>query len=209
MTEAIDAVAHDPSARFVAGGTTLVDLMKCGVEEPGRLVDITDLPGLGAIETDDSRLRVRAMDGENRGHAVLGTSDACIATNLVQSTVPAGWITGIDTSRAMQMPGVLAVLTHDNVPRLTPKGNFPSGFGRRALRPYRTSGSGSPASRSAWSWPKSRSRPAMLPAAFRSPTRPRLSPSTTPTRKRGVPPPETPNAVRVRPPAAVVSREGC
>ena len=61
MTDAIDAVAHDPSARFLAGGTTLVDLMKCGVEEPGRVVDITDLPGLDAIEADDSRMRVGAL----------------------------------------------------------------------------------------------------------------------------------------------------
>lgn len=147
---AIDAVAHDPSARFLAGGTTLVDLMKCGVEEPERVVDITDLPGLDGIEADGSRLflgalvhmsdvieqpavkerwpavaealskgasqqlrnmatiggnllqRTRcsyfrdpvftacnkrdpgsgcaALDGENRTHAVLGTSEHCIAT---------------------------------------------------------------------------------------------------------------------------------
>jgi len=55
---AIDTVAHDPAARFLAGGTTLVDLMKCGVEQPGRVVDITDLPGLDRIEATDSRLYV-------------------------------------------------------------------------------------------------------------------------------------------------------
>ncbi|PZQ10195.1 MAG: FAD-binding molybdopterin dehydrogenase [Ancylobacter novellus] len=42
--DAIQAVAGDPQARFIAGGTNLVDLMKYDVERPGRLVDITRLP---------------------------------------------------------------------------------------------------------------------------------------------------------------------
>lgn len=147
---AIDAVAHHPAARFLAGGTTLVDLMKCGVDAPELVVDITDLPGLDTIEADRSCLylgalarmsdvaehpavragwpvvsqalwkgasqqlrnmatiggnllqRTRcshfrdptypacnkrdpgsgcaALEGENRSHAVLGTSEHCIAT---------------------------------------------------------------------------------------------------------------------------------
>src|SRR2546421_13056471 len=32
-----------PDARFVAGGTTLIDLMKLGVETPGRVVDVNAL----------------------------------------------------------------------------------------------------------------------------------------------------------------------
>ncbi len=35
--------------------------MKCGVEQPGRVVDITDLPGLDRIEATDSRLYVGAL----------------------------------------------------------------------------------------------------------------------------------------------------
>ena len=31
-------------ARFIAGGTNLVDLMKYDVERPARLVDVTHLP---------------------------------------------------------------------------------------------------------------------------------------------------------------------
>ncbi len=38
------------SARFIAGGTTLVDLMKLNVETPSRLIDINRLP-LGKIES--------------------------------------------------------------------------------------------------------------------------------------------------------------
>ncbi|MDR5740360.1 MULTISPECIES: xanthine dehydrogenase family protein subunit M [unclassified Caballeronia] len=46
--------------RFLAGGTTLVDLMKLNVERPVRVVDINRLP-LGAIEaTDDGGVRIGA-----------------------------------------------------------------------------------------------------------------------------------------------------
>src|SRR3954451_19883206 len=143
--------AGQADTRFLAGGTTLLDLMKCGVERPARLVDLTHLPGLNEINVsdtvigigalakmsqvaDDARVRAAApaisealwlaasaqlrnmatiggnllqrtrctyfrdaaaypncnkrapgsgcaaMDGVNRNHAVLGTSDSCIAT---------------------------------------------------------------------------------------------------------------------------------
>ncbi|UNT00471.1 xanthine dehydrogenase family protein subunit M [Streptomyces tubbatahanensis] len=50
----------DPQARYLAGGTNLVDLMKAGVERPGRLVDVRALP-LDRIEsTDDGGLRIGA-----------------------------------------------------------------------------------------------------------------------------------------------------
>lgn len=39
---------------------------------------------------------------------------------LVTATVPAGRITGIDTTAAEAMPGVTAVLTHRTAPRLRP-----------------------------------------------------------------------------------------
>ena len=39
---------------------------------------------------------------------------------LVCSTVARGRVTGIDTSAAAALPGVLAVLTHDNSPTMKP-----------------------------------------------------------------------------------------
>lgn len=142
--------AAKPDTRLLAGGTTLLDLMKLNVERPSRVVDITRLKGLGGIEVTGSVIRIgalakmskvadhgavkdaapalseslwraasaqlrnmasiggnlmqrtrcmyfrdpgaypncnkrnpgsgcAAMDGVNRNHAVLGTSDACIA----------------------------------------------------------------------------------------------------------------------------------
>lgn len=41
--EAVRAVAAEPSAMFLAGGTNLVDHLKLGVAQPDRLVDVTGL----------------------------------------------------------------------------------------------------------------------------------------------------------------------
>src|SRR5213595_836573 len=42
--QATQATAANASAKFLAGGTNLIDLMKMGVERPTRLVDINRLP---------------------------------------------------------------------------------------------------------------------------------------------------------------------
>jgi xanthine dehydrogenase YagS FAD-binding subunit len=41
-----------PATMLLAGGTTLLDLAKCGVAEPERVVDITHLSGLDTIRVD-------------------------------------------------------------------------------------------------------------------------------------------------------------
>ena len=148
-TDAASAVAARPGAMFLAGGTTLVDLMKVDVLTPDTVVDVRPL-GLSSIEVSDSAITVGAavtnsqlawhpavrdrfpvlsqailsgattqirnmatvagnilqrtrcsyfrdvhascnrrqpgsgcdaLDGFNRGHAVLGVSDHCIATH--------------------------------------------------------------------------------------------------------------------------------
>jgi CO/xanthine dehydrogenase FAD-binding subunit len=60
LPDALTAHAGDPSAAYLAGGTTQVDLMKDGVLEPGRLVDITGLPMRGIVDTG-SALEVGAL----------------------------------------------------------------------------------------------------------------------------------------------------
>ena len=47
--------------KFIAGGTTLVDLLKLGVETPPKLVDITRLPLAQLEELPNGGLRVGAM----------------------------------------------------------------------------------------------------------------------------------------------------
>jgi xanthine dehydrogenase YagS FAD-binding subunit len=148
-TEQAAIAAAVAGARYIADGTTLIDLMREEVERPERLVDINALP-MGAVQVDGSDLvigalarmaevaadpevlrlqpliaesliegaspqlrnmasiggnllqRVRcpyfrmldaacnkrdpgsgcaAIDGINGGHAILGTSDRCVATH--------------------------------------------------------------------------------------------------------------------------------
>src|ERR1700754_2150729 len=58
---AVALVSADPQAAYLAGGTTELDLvLKDGVLEPGRLVDITRLPLRGITRAEDT-LRVGAL----------------------------------------------------------------------------------------------------------------------------------------------------
>ncbi|OLF16774.1 FAD binding domain-containing protein [Actinophytocola xanthii] len=58
---AVAAVAAEPGARFLGGGTNLVDLMRSGVEHPDTLVDITRLPLDAVDELPDGGLRIGAL----------------------------------------------------------------------------------------------------------------------------------------------------
>jgi xanthine dehydrogenase YagS FAD-binding subunit len=150
VADAVRQIAADPAARFIAGGTNIIDLMKENVTRPSRLIDITHLPLDKVEDTRDGGLRIGALvansdlayhpqvasrypllgsailagaspqlrnmastggnllqrtrcfyfydtttpcnkrepgtgcsaiDGINRGHAILGTSEHCIATH--------------------------------------------------------------------------------------------------------------------------------
>src|SRR5215207_10475588 len=59
--EAAAAAARHPGARFVAGGTNLLDLMKLQIETPAHLIDVNGL-ALDKIEaTSDGGLRIGAL----------------------------------------------------------------------------------------------------------------------------------------------------
>ena len=150
VRDAVRQIADDPNAKFVAGGTNLIDLMKMDVERPTKVIDITRLPLKQVENTPAGGLRIGALvrntdlayhplveerypvltsaimagasqqlrnmastggnllqrtrchyfydtatpcnkrepgsgcsavDGHNRMHAILGSSDACIATH--------------------------------------------------------------------------------------------------------------------------------
>jgi xanthine dehydrogenase YagS FAD-binding subunit len=150
VADAVSLLANSPTAKFVAGGTNLIDLMKMDVEQPTKLIDISRLALDQVEDTTEGGLRIGAMvrnsdlayhpvvearypvlssairagasqqlrnmastggnllqrtrcayfydivlpcnkrtpgsgcgalQGHNRMHAILGTSDACIATH--------------------------------------------------------------------------------------------------------------------------------
>ncbi|MCB8839343.1 xanthine dehydrogenase family protein subunit M [Aurantimonas sp. VKM B-3413] len=61
IAEAV-AAAAEPGAAFLGAGTNLLDLMKGGIANPNRLVDVTHLPDLAAIETaPDGSIRIGAL----------------------------------------------------------------------------------------------------------------------------------------------------
>jgi xanthine dehydrogenase YagS FAD-binding subunit len=61
VEQALEAARRHPQARFVAGGTNLLDLMKHEIEAPTHLVDLNRL-GLDQVETtDDGGLRLGAL----------------------------------------------------------------------------------------------------------------------------------------------------
>src|SRR5438552_10489401 len=61
VADAVRRIAADPQAKFIAGGTNLIDLMKEDVERPTRLIDITRLPLNTVEETRDGGLRIGAL----------------------------------------------------------------------------------------------------------------------------------------------------
>ena len=104
--EAAAAMARNPSAKFIAGGTNLLDLMKLQIEVPTHLIDVNGL-ALDKIEaTSDGGLRVGALvrntalaadDRVRRDYAVLSRAllsgasgqlrnKATTAGNLLQRT---------------------------------------------------------------------------------------------------------------------------
>ncbi|QKW10034.1 xanthine dehydrogenase family protein subunit M [Streptomyces sp. NA04227] len=58
--EAVRACAARPGARYLAGGTNLVDLMKLGVESPEVLIDVSGLRLDGVDELPDGSLTIGA-----------------------------------------------------------------------------------------------------------------------------------------------------
>ncbi|GAA0411625.1 FAD binding domain-containing protein [Massilia aurea] len=59
--EAASAAARNPGAKYIAGGTNLLDLMKLEIETPVHLIDVNGL-GLDKIEpTADGGLRIGAL----------------------------------------------------------------------------------------------------------------------------------------------------
>jgi xanthine dehydrogenase YagS FAD-binding subunit len=61
VADAVRQIVADPTAKFIAGGTNLIDLMKEDVERPSRLIDISRLPLKTVEDTPDGGLRIGAL----------------------------------------------------------------------------------------------------------------------------------------------------
>lgn len=76
-------------ARYIAGGTTLIDLMREEVETPDRLVDINALP-LGGIRVEGSDLVIGALArmAEVAAHPDAQRLQPLIAESLIEGASP-------------------------------------------------------------------------------------------------------------------------
>jgi xanthine dehydrogenase YagS FAD-binding subunit len=61
VADAVRMKAASPDAKFIAGGTNLVDLMKAHVERPAKLIDVSRLPLDKVEETAGGGLRIGAL----------------------------------------------------------------------------------------------------------------------------------------------------
>jgi xanthine dehydrogenase YagS FAD-binding subunit len=89
--QAISAAAVSSTAqqgaevRFVAGGTTLLDLMKLNVERPQQVIDINHLPLAKIEELDDGTLKVGALvrNSDLAHHPVVKRNYAVLSEALL------------------------------------------------------------------------------------------------------------------------------
>jgi xanthine dehydrogenase YagS FAD-binding subunit len=82
---AAQSATHNPEARFIAGGTNLLDLMKLEIEKPSHLIDVNGL-GLDTIEsTSDGGLRIGALvrNTDLAAHETIRRDYGLIARALV------------------------------------------------------------------------------------------------------------------------------
>jgi len=61
VADAVRLMSNNPGAKFVAGGTNLVDLMKVDVERPTRLIDVSKLPLDRIEEAAGGGVRIGAL----------------------------------------------------------------------------------------------------------------------------------------------------
>jgi xanthine dehydrogenase YagS FAD-binding subunit len=83
---AVEAMSRSKDARFLAGGTNLIDLMKNGVEQPTRLIDINRLSSLAEIHPlPDGGLRLGALarNADTANHPLVRKNYPLLAQALL------------------------------------------------------------------------------------------------------------------------------
>ena len=85
VADALNACAERAGARFIAGGTNLLDLMKIEVETPRHLVDIGGLNLRSVEETEEGGLRVGALvpNAELAAHPLVRSRYAVLSRALL------------------------------------------------------------------------------------------------------------------------------
>ena len=82
--------AAAPGAKYLAGGTNLVDLMKGGVEAPQTLVDITRLPLADILELPEGGIRIGALarNSDTADHPLIRARYPLLSRALLSGATP-------------------------------------------------------------------------------------------------------------------------
>ncbi|MER7073162.1 xanthine dehydrogenase family protein subunit M [Terrabacter sp. NPDC000476] len=82
---AVATVSSDPDARFIAGGSNLVDHLKLGVATPSRLVDVSRLPLTEIVDLSEGGLRIGAnvRNSDLAAHPVVRERYAVLSRALL------------------------------------------------------------------------------------------------------------------------------
>jgi xanthine dehydrogenase YagS FAD-binding subunit len=88
--DAVAAVAKNPQAVFVAGGTTLVDLLRLDVMTPNALVDVNSLPLAGIETLPGGGVRIGAMvrNSDLAHHATIRKRYPVLSEALLSGASP-------------------------------------------------------------------------------------------------------------------------
>jgi carbon-monoxide dehydrogenase medium subunit len=86
LDEAIELVGSDPDAKLLAGGHSLIPMLRLRFARPGLLVDIDRLDGLRYVRRDGDRLAIGALTrhAQLAGDPVLRESCALLADAAAQ-----------------------------------------------------------------------------------------------------------------------------
>jgi xanthine dehydrogenase YagS FAD-binding subunit len=90
VADAVRQIAADPDARFIAGGTNLIDLIKEGVMTPSRLIDITRLQLNRIEDSEDGGLRIGALvpNSDLAYHPQIETRYPLLASAILAGASP-------------------------------------------------------------------------------------------------------------------------
>jgi xanthine dehydrogenase YagS FAD-binding subunit len=90
VTDALHQMRADAEAKFIAGGTNLIDLIKEHVERPSRVIDITNLPLNRVEESPDGGVRIGALvpNSDLAYHPLIGTRYPILASAILAGASP-------------------------------------------------------------------------------------------------------------------------
>ena len=116
VADAVRQIAADPAAKFIAGGTNLIDLMKENVARPSRLIDITHLPLNKIEETQDGGLRIGALvpNSDLAYHPQIEARYPLLAQRDPRRRLAAIAQHGLDRGQSAATNALLLFLRHDH-----------------------------------------------------------------------------------------------